>query len=83
MKFSTGVVAAIAPMAALAFIQPTALRHTTRGGVSEKSFGVNPSLNTEQSHRQNKAMNELKMAFKLEDGETSNMFDGGLIGYTD
>ena len=79
MKFSAGVVAAITPMAALAFIQPTALRRVAHSSVSEQSFGkANQSFgaNAKQSVAQNKAMSELKMAFNLKEGETSNMFEG-------
>lgn len=89
MKFSVGVLAAITPMAALAFLQPTALRHSTSSTTTTTStrninhpisenglhFGFRQSSSSGH-HEQNKAMSELKMAFKLKEGETSNMFDG-------
>lgn len=77
MRFSSGVIAAIAaPMAAMAFMQPfqspsssATLRHgafTTNGnGINNRALSRSESI-------------ALQMAFKLEEGQTSNMFDGPL-----
>ncbi len=75
MKFSAGVVAAIvAPMAALAFMQPSSIKHAMKNteGINEKysPFGSNNSL------ARRDVVGALNMAFKLKEGETSNMFDG-------
>ena len=73
MKFSANVVAAIvAPMAAMAFMQPT-----LRTKVSTASaFNINSRIINEELSAQSKSMTELKMAFDLEDGQVSNMFEG-------
>ncbi len=64
MKFSAGVVAAIAaPMAAMAFIQPS-LRSKVATG---PAFNINS---------RSKAMERLQMAFDLKDDQVSNMFEG-------
>ena len=75
MRFSTGVVAAITPMAALAFLPPTALRSSSSSS-SPSSIGTNNILDRFENVNENRAMTELKMAFNLKEGETSNMFDG-------
>ena len=72
MKFSAGVLAAIAaPMAAMAFMQPS----VTSKGVIRQAFDLNSRLSQEQFQR-SKAMTELQMAFNLKEGEVSNMFEG-------
>ncbi len=87
MKFLVGVLAAITPMAALAFLQPTALRHSTSSSTATTTRNINNPISENGLHfgfrqsqssgyEQNKAMSQLKMAFKLKEGETSNMFDG-------
>ncbi len=64
MKFSAGVVAALAaPMAAMAFIQPSIRSKVATGS----AFNINS---------RNKAMERLQMAFDLKDGQVSNMFEG-------
>ena len=76
MKFSAGVVAiTVAPMAAMAFMQP-ALRPSARSTTTADLNSVNPKFGVKQNIAQNRAMSELKMAFNLKEGETSNMFDG-------
>ena len=77
MKFPSGVVAiAVAPMAAMAFMQPGSLRPSVRTSTTADLNNVNSKFGTRQNKAENKAMSELKMAFNLKEGETSNMFDG-------
>ena len=74
MKFSAGVVAAITPMAALAFMQPGTLKHAVpKTELSKGSFG---EFKTKDDLAQRNIVGALNMAFKLKEGETSNMFDG-------
>jgi hypothetical protein len=74
MKFSAGVVAAIAgPIATMAFMQPII---QSKGTIRE-TFDVNSKFSQEQQHFQrSKAMIELQMAFDLKEGQVSNMFEG-------
>ena len=72
MRFSAGVVAAITPMAALAFMQPNTLKHA----VSTSKEGTFGQFQTQHSLARRNVIGALNMAFKLKEGETSNMFDG-------
>ena len=67
MRFSTGVVAALAVAApmAMAFVQPSLRSKTTVGN----AFSMDEK-------KMNKALTELKMAFHLKEGQVSNMFEG-------
>jgi glutamate synthase (ferredoxin) len=75
MKFSAGVVAAIAaPMAALAFVQPSV---HSRASLDQAFLWKSSSrhfLNPQQER--SKALTSLKMAFNLKEGQISNMFEG-------
>lgn len=65
---------ATTPIAALAFMQPNSFKHAVSNtGVSNGSFG---ELKTNDGLVQRNTVGALNMAFKLKDGETSNMFDG-------
>jgi len=70
MRFSTGVVAALVAPMALAFVQPSLTQK--RVAFSTSAFDDSTRFSTEQK----KAMTELQMAFDLNDGQVSNMFDG-------
>ena len=73
MKFSANVVAAIvAPMAAMAFMQPTLRTKVSTGS----AFNINSRIINEELSAKSKSMTELRMAFDLEDGQVSNMFEG-------
>lgn len=73
MKFSANVVAAIvAPMAAMAFMQPTLRTQVSTGS----AFNINSRIINEELSAKSKSMTELRMAFDLEDGQVSNMFEG-------
>ena len=83
MKFSAGVLAAITPMAALAFMQPNALKYSAN--INQQILGLDDKSSKQhhaqyqqqqQQQQQSRAMSELKMAFNLKEGETSNMFEG-------
>ena len=81
MRFSTGVVEALAtPMLAWAFIQPTTRNSFTfvqhqHNEYYSKSINNFYSISTSDKLR---TTTDLEMAFKLKEGETSNMFDGPL-----
>lgn len=70
MRFSTGVVAALVAPMALAFVQPSLTQKQV--AFSTSAFDDSTRFSTEQK----KAMTELQMAFDLNDGQVSNMFDG-------
>ena len=72
MKFSAGVVAALVAPMAMAFVHPT-FKSTTSTSNVQKSFGIESQT---ESILNNRAMTQLKMAFNLEDGQVSNMFEG-------
>lgn len=73
MKFSANVVAAIvAPMAAMAFMQPSLRTKASTGS----AFNINSRIINEELNAKTKSITELKMAFDLEDGQVSNMFEG-------
>uniref|UniRef100_A0A7S2WL87 glutamate synthase (ferredoxin) n=1 Tax=Eucampia antarctica TaxID=49252 RepID=A0A7S2WL87_9STRA len=79
MRFSSGVIAAIAaPMAAIAFMQP--LSHSSSSTTTTSKSGAftmnNRDINSKALSRSEAV--QLKMAFQLEDGQTSNIFDGPL-----
>jgi hypothetical protein len=72
MKFSAGVVALLAAPAAMAFIQPS-VKARSAAAFTASRFD---SKSTFANEKMNKAMTELKMAFDLEEGQVSNMFEG-------
>jgi hypothetical protein len=74
MRFSAGVVAAIAsPFATMAFVQPSVRSKASLG----QAFLWNSELRTDHHQQQkSKALTQLQMAFDLEEGQVSNMFEG-------
>jgi glutamate synthase (ferredoxin) len=76
MKFASSVVVAaiaVAPMAAMAFLQPNI--RSTSAGVSFSAFHQKAG-NDQLLFRNNKGLTSLQMAFELKEGQTSNMFEG-------
>ena len=84
MRFSAGVVAALAatPLAVLAFVQPSpqSLQGTNIHGSSSRGafLGSSSRSNTNilRTRDVSSSWSSLDMAFRLKEGETSNIFDG-------
>jgi len=84
MRFSNGVIAAIVPLTAMAFVQPNGLlRHVSQNVNVDDAFrqgsglgsGGNINFHFLQQNK-NAVTTKLNMAFKLKEGQTSNMFEG-------
>jgi hypothetical protein len=73
MRFSAGVIAALAAPMAMAFVQPSLRSKTT--AFSTSTFDPKSRF-SDADEKMNKALTELKMAFDLKDGQVSNMFEG-------
>ena len=77
MRFSSGVIAAIAaPMAAMAFLQP--MRTAKNGAFTQHNRQHPFNIHSDNKSLERSEAVRLQMAFKLEEGQTSNMFDGPL-----